>query len=123
MSLVIEDGIGLIKCFNFITDLVIAPSASSLDYTQLFTNKLRSLLSHTESDKPSRFSYSDLEAILSDSTANFDLERKLTDKQLLSQVQTMMQLRAAIGRAANPRGFLEEAFPVIMRMITLYRKQ
>ena len=123
MSLVIEDGIGLIKCFNFITDLVIASNPSSIDHSQLFTSKLRSLLSHTEADKPSRFSQTELDTILSESAiSHSDLESKITDKQLLSQVKTMIQLRSAIGKSANPKSFLEETFPVILRTMTLYRK-
>ena len=102
----IQDGIGLIKSFPLIIDLLTAPTQQQpLDYVSLITSKLTSLLSSTTSDKPSLLSSSELEALLCTFSTSLpqDLEARFTDRQLTSQVNALLQLRSQVKVSEDPQ--------------------
>lgn len=120
----IQDGIGLIKSFPLIIDLLTASSQQPLDYVSLITSKLTSLLgSSTSSDKPSLLTTSELEALLSTFTISLpqDLEARLADRHLTSQVNALLQLRSQV-RVADPKKVIQEVYPLMLRQVNLYRK-
>jgi hypothetical protein len=114
----------LIKSFPLIIDLLTAPTQQPLDYVSLITSKLTSLLgSSTSSDKPSLLTTSELDALLSTFAICLpqDLEARLPDRHLISQVNALLQLRSQV-RVADPKKVIQEVYPLMLRQVNLYCK-
>jgi len=119
ISLVIHDAMGYIKCFQFLTDLLIVTPSQPLNYIGVFTSKLRSLLTPLTSS--GSLSDADLDAILNNRCDVLALESKLIDKLLRSQVSVLLDLRLVMSKE-DPRKVLEEVYPLLLRQVALYCK-
>ncbi len=126
MTQLLDDTVGLMRSLNFLTDLVLLPPDSPLDYVETFTDKLVSLLATSHNENKAPFFSSELQVmqLLSD-PSNSELEGKITDKQVLSQVRSLMTIRMKLLQIADQkerRDLINEAYATVLRYVFWYCK-